>query len=174
MRPDYNKVNAMFSMLSSCSPGGVCRWTFLALAAYAANGLAAEPAAPDDAPSPSATVSAPDERRLSTHPFDTLAERDYALPAWEIVGFDVLVNRVNRFAGSQRENYQVTLDSIRRNLHSSWGTDRDPFEINQLGHPYQGAMYHGFARSAYWQSLGYTFAGSTFLGQDQFGVIDWR
>ena len=26
--------------------------------------------------------------------------------------------------------------------------DRDPFEINQLGHPYQGSMYHGFARSA--------------------------
>ena len=35
--------------------------------------------------------------------------------------------------------------------------------MNQLGHPYQGSMYHGFARSAglnYWESLGYTFAGS--------------
>ena len=34
---------------------------------------------------------------------------------------------------------------------------------NQFMHPYQGAMYHGFARSAglnYWESLGYTFAGS--------------
>ena len=42
-------------------------------------------------------------------------------------------------------------------------TDRDPFAINQFGHPYQGSMYHGFARSAglsYWESLGYTFAGS--------------
>jgi hypothetical protein len=53
--------------------------------------------------------------------------------------------------------------SIRRNLHSSWVVDRDPFEVNQLGHPYQGSMYHAFARSAglkYWESLGYAFAGS--------------
>src|SRR5690606_10301396 len=36
---------------------------------------------------------------------------------------------------------------------------------NQIGHPYQGSIYHGFARSAgldYWQSLGYSFAGSIF------------
>ena len=58
---------------------------------------------------------------------------------------------------------RVTTATIRRNLHSSWGTDRDPFNVNQLGHPYQGAMYHGFARSAglgYWESAGYAFAGS--------------
>jgi hypothetical protein len=55
------------------------------------------------------------------------------------------------------------LDSIRHNLHSSWGIDSDPFLTNQLGHPYQGSMYYGFARSAgfdFWPSLGYTFAGS--------------
>jgi hypothetical protein len=59
----------------------------------------------------------------------------------------------------------VSLKTIRRNLHSGWGTDRDPFEINQFGHPYQGSMYHGFARSAgfnYWESAGYAFAGSAF------------
>ena len=41
--------------------------------------------------------------------------------------------------------------------------DNDPFRTNQLGHPYQGSLYHGFARSAglnYWESAGYTFAGS--------------
>jgi hypothetical protein len=88
---------------------------------------------------------------------------DYVLPAWEIVAFQVLVNRANRWFGGERDDYKVTLDSIRRNLKSGWGTDKDPFETNQLGHPYQGAMYHGFARSAgldYWHSLGYTFAGS--------------
>ena len=45
---------------------------------------------------------------------------------------------------------------------SGW-YDSDPFGVNQFGHPYQGAMYHGFARSAgfdYWHSLGYAFAGS--------------
>lgn len=90
-------------------------------------------------------------------------EPSYALPALEIVGFDFLVNRINRRFGTGRDDYRVTTDSIRRNLHSSWGVDDDPFTTNQLGHPYQGSMYHGFARSAgfgYWTSLGYTFAGS--------------
>ncbi|HSN32498.1 MAG TPA: DUF3943 domain-containing protein [Ideonella sp.] len=85
------------------------------------------------------------------------------LPAWEIVGFQALVNRANRWFGSQPDDYRVSLPSIRRNLTSDWGTDKDPFRINQLGHPYQGAIYQGFARSAgfdYWHSLAYTFAGS--------------
>jgi hypothetical protein len=57
----------------------------------------------------------------------------------------------------------VTVGSIRRNLHSKWVVDDDPFHVNQLGHPYQGSMYHGFARSAglsYWEAAGYAFAGS--------------
>ncbi|MGE5320167.1 MAG: DUF3943 domain-containing protein [Hyphomicrobiaceae bacterium] len=135
-----------------------------ALTAYAANGLAASLAAPSALPDPAPrALLAGAEPSPSLGSAKTPTEPDYALPAWEIVGFEVLVNRVNHFAGSQRGDYEVTADSIRRNLRSSWGTDKDPFQINQLGHPYQGAMYHGFARSAgfdYWQSLGYTFAGS--------------
>jgi hypothetical protein len=53
--------------------------------------------------------------------------------------------------------------SVRRNLHSSWVEDRDPFEINQMGHPYQGSVYFNIARSnglTFWESLGYAFAGS--------------
>ena len=93
------------------------------------------------------------------------ANKSYEIPALEIVGFDVLLNRYNRFFGdrSYRDDYRVSTSSISRNLHSGWATDRDPFKVNQLGHPYQGSMYHGFARSAglgYWESLGYTFAGS--------------
>ncbi|HZT54702.1 MAG TPA: DUF3943 domain-containing protein, partial [Burkholderiaceae bacterium] len=88
---------------------------------------------------------------------------DLLLPAVEIVGFELLVNRANRAFGTGRDDYRVTAGSIRRNLRSGWGTDHDPFDINQLAHPVQGAMYHGFARSAglgYWPSLGMTFAGS--------------
>jgi hypothetical protein len=89
-------------------------------------------------------------------------EKSYSIPALEIVGFDLLVNRVNH-ATSGTTDYDVTWSSIRRNLRSSWGVDADEFKINQLGHPYQGSMYHGFARSAglnFWESMGYTFAGS--------------
>jgi hypothetical protein len=89
------------------------------------------------------------------------ANRSYAIPALEIVGFDFLLNRYdNAFEGPE---YKVTLDSIRRNLRHGWVADNDPFEVNQFLHPYQGGMYHGFARSAgldYWTAAGYTFLGS--------------
>jgi hypothetical protein len=91
-------------------------------------------------------------------------ERSYWIPALEIVGFDLLLNQFNRryFDGN---DYDTSLRTIRRNLRRDWVVENDPFDINQVGHPYQGSMYHGFARSAglgYWQSLGYTFAGSIF------------
>jgi len=93
------------------------------------------------------------------------ANKSYAIPALDILGFQLLVNRYNRCCGDKnsRDDYKVSASSIRRNLSSGWGTDNDPFRTNQLGHPYQGSMYHGFARSAglnYWESLGYAFAGS--------------
>lgn len=95
---------------------------------------------------------------------DTQANKSYLIPAVEIIGFDFLLNQFNRrYSGIS--DYDSNLTSIRRNLTSSWNDDRDPFNINQLGHPYQGSIYHGFARSAglnYWESLGYTLAGSTF------------
>jgi hypothetical protein len=87
--------------------------------------------------------------------------KSYAIPAAEIVGFDFLLNRIDHLMYGRE--YRVTGSTIRRNLRSSWNVDRDPYKVNQLLHPYQGAMYHGFARSAglnFWESLGYTFAGS--------------
>jgi uncharacterized protein DUF3943 len=88
--------------------------------------------------------------------------KNYFVPVLDIVVFDTLLNRFNyRFI--DRATYRVTTSSIRRNATSSWVLDNDPFSINQFLHPYQGSMYHGFARSAglnYWQSFVYTFAGS--------------
>jgi hypothetical protein len=120
--------------------------------------------APNAASAPSTGASAPspglgEPRKMPSQPID------YALPAIEIVGFDFLLNRLNYHFGSGKEDYHVTMDSIRRNLRSSWGTDDDPFNVNQLGHPYQGSMYFGFARSAgfnFWESAAYTFGGSAF------------
>ena len=92
------------------------------------------------------------------------ANKSYLIPAAEIVGFDFLLNQFNRrYSGIS--DYDSNLTTIRNNLSSSWRDDKDPFSINQLGHPYQGSMYHGFARSAglsYWESLGYTLGGSAF------------
>jgi hypothetical protein len=88
------------------------------------------------------------------------ANKSYLIPALDIIGFDILVNAVNR---PFSDDYHSTFSSIHRNLHSSWTVDSDPFKTNQLGHPYQGSMYHAFARSAglnYWEALAYTFVAS--------------
>lgn len=129
----------------------------------AAGSAWAEPAAPIAASSPAASASERVSSALDDDGPRGRTEPSYRLPAVEIVGFEFLLNRANRYFGSVRDDYRVTSTSIRRNLRSSWGTDHDPFQTNQLGHPYQGAMYHGFARSAgldYWHSLGYAFGGS--------------
>ena len=92
------------------------------------------------------------------------AARSYAIPAAEIVAFDVLLNLFDRQHFGCCD-FEVTTRSIRRNLRSSWVVDRDPFLVNQFGHPYQGSMYHGFARASglnFWEGLGYTFLGSAF------------
>ena len=89
------------------------------------------------------------------------ASKSYAIPALEILGFDFLLNRYDHV--HEGPEYRVTFDSIRSNLHHRWVADNDPFKVNQFLHPYQGSMYHGFARSAgldYWESAGYTFLGS--------------
>jgi hypothetical protein len=95
-------------------------------------------------------------------PPDPPFRANHVVPAFDIVLFDFLLNRYGeRFV--DRGSYDVSRESIRRNLQSPWVLDSDPFSTNQFLHPYQGAMYHGFARSAglnYWESLAYTFAGS--------------
>ena len=88
--------------------------------------------------------------------------KSYVLPVVEIVAMDALVNLGGR-ALLEPADFEVTPSSIRRNLRGPWVVDDDPFQINQFGHPYQGAMYHGIARSnglGYWPSMAYTFAGS--------------
>jgi hypothetical protein len=104
-------------------------------------------------PAPDAAPAVPGDNAQS--------DKRYGAAALEILGFQVLLNRFDR--AHFGKDYDVGIGSIRRNLHSSWVEDRDPFEINQMGHPYQGSVYFGLARSnglTFWESLGYSFAGS--------------
>lgn len=89
------------------------------------------------------------------------SRKSYVTPAVEIVGFDVLLNVFDRIVLG--DEFKSNLTTIRRNLRGRWVIEGDPYTINQLGHPYQGSIYHGFARSAglnYWESLGYSLAAS--------------
>jgi hypothetical protein len=95
---------------------------------------------------------------------DIAARKSYVIPAAEIVVFDTLLNLYDRHHYGCCD-FDSNLHTIRRNLRSSWVVDSDPFVVNQLGHPYQGSMYHGFARASglnFWEGLGYTFLGSAF------------
>ena len=89
-------------------------------------------------------------------------ERSVALPALEIVTFDLLLSNFNR-AFSGVDDYDVSWHSIRHNLRGPWVVDNDPFSTNQFAHPYQGSLYHAAGRSlglGYWQASALTFAGS--------------
>jgi len=88
--------------------------------------------------------------------------KSFLIPAVDIVGFEFLLNQLNRQFNSE-DVYRTDFASIEHNLHSGWVIDNDPFATNQFLHPYQGSVYHGFARSAglnYWEALGYDFGGS--------------
>jgi hypothetical protein len=88
--------------------------------------------------------------------------KSYLIPALDILGFQFLLNAYDR-RYDQEDSYGSDLSSIDHNLHAGWVIDHDPFATNQFLHPYQGSIYHGFARSAglnYWESLAYDFAGS--------------
>ena len=149
------------------TPGGAVLSSVFALAlTMPCTGLSQDSAARLKPPSSvSREAAAAAAAPTSTEPklnWETGAGKSYVIPALEILGFDFLLNRINQSRYGCCD-YDVTMSTIRRNLHSSWKDDRDPFQVNQLGHPYQGSMYHGFARSAglsYWESLGYTFMGS--------------
>ncbi len=95
---------------------------------------------------------------------DIEMNKDYLIPAEEIVGFNTLLNRYNhRFIDKQV--YGTTFQTVKDNLSQKWIVDGDPFAVNQFMHPYQGSIYFGLARStglSYWESLGYTFGGSLF------------
>ena len=129
-------------------------------------GMAEEPSYPAtlklpdlSQPHPATDDAAPHAPVLS---WETGAGKSYLIPALEIVGFQFLLNQFDRHFIDD-PTYSSNWSSIQQNASHKWVVDNDPFSINQFGHPYQGSMYYGFARSAglnYWESLAYTFAGS--------------
>jgi hypothetical protein len=98
------------------------------------------------------------------------ADKSYLIPAVEIPAFIVLLNLYDRHASpdsvepSGKKTYSTNLSTFWDHVvHGPWVVDEDSFAMNQFGHPYQGSMYYGFARSAglnYWESLVYTNVGS--------------
>ncbi|MHB8481354.1 MAG: DUF3943 domain-containing protein [Nitrospiria bacterium] len=112
---------------------------------------------------PAPLSAAPTTPTPDTAEWETRAHRSYGIPGLEVIGFVALLNQLDRhFVDSYV--YGTDFSTFRNNLTGGkWVVDRDPFAINQFMHPYQGSIFHGFARSAglnFWESFGYAFAGS--------------
>jgi hypothetical protein len=108
------------------------------------------------------TGSAEERAAAPVLSWETGEGKSYYIPALEIPAFIAGLNLFNRYF-IDPDVYGTDGHSIWKNLKSAQVIDKDPFSVNQLGHPYQGSIYYGFARSAglnYWQSLGYSLAGS--------------
>ncbi|MBU1710468.1 MAG: DUF3943 domain-containing protein [Proteobacteria bacterium] len=110
----------------------------------------------------------PDDPK-SAMSWETGAGKSYLIPALEIPTFLIVLNVYDRYVYSDLEEngkkvYDTDLQTFRDHvIDGPWGVDTDAFSINQFAHPYQGSMYHGFARSAglnYWESCLYTNLGS--------------
>jgi hypothetical protein len=96
-------------------------------------------------------------------------EKSYLIPALEVTGFLTSLNLIarQRYA-SLNENGQKVYSTSPATAWSqlrreNWKFDADPFDTNNLRHPYQGAMMYGFARSSglnFWESLIYSNLGS--------------
>ena len=95
--------------------------------------------------------------------------KSFLIPALEIPGFVVLLNGFDRLAFPNkrkegRRAYNTTPSTTWEHLHrQNWHFDNDTFQVNQFGHPYEGATMYGLARSSglnFWQSLIYSHAGS--------------
>jgi hypothetical protein len=145
-------------------------------------GFTAEPAATDTPVK--AAVAAVDNVLITTPPpppnvrkpvlsWGEGTGKNRLLPAFEILGFEALLNVYGRLVypnlvdpnySEGHKVYSVTPSTAWRHLAKGpWGFDGDSFQVNQLQHPYQGAVYQGFARSAglgFWESSVYTFLGS--------------
>jgi hypothetical protein len=102
-------------------------------------------------------------------PWGSPGSKSYLIPALEIPAFVLALNGASRLLYSDqaqdgKKEFATDFSTFWDHLvRGPWQTDRDPFRVNQVLHPYQGSFYHGFARSAglnYWESMGYTFAGS--------------
>ena len=124
--------------------------------------LAQNPTGATDTPPKPSSEETPAKPKKPLRFEETKAGKSYLLPAGEIVGFNILLNRFNYYF-VDKEVYGVTYQTIRQNLTATWVVDTDPFAVNQFMHPYQGSIYYGLARSTgldYWESLWYTLGGS--------------
>lgn len=90
------------------------------------------------------------------------AEKNYLLPAVEIIGLNLSLGAVNTYIFDQ-DYAKISWRTIEDNFKTGFVWDEDNFLMNQFLHPFHGANYFNAARSnglSFWASAPYTFGGS--------------
>jgi len=123
---------------------------------------AAATAAPSASPPPT-----PARKKLPPLTVDYNASADvrgagnYLWPVVGVVGINLVSWGIPYAAGSAFVQVEPSMWAANFRTGPQW--DDGEFEINQLGHPYMGALYFSAARSnglTFWESAPYTFVGS--------------
>ncbi|MCF8242089.1 MAG: DUF3943 domain-containing protein [Melioribacteraceae bacterium] len=89
-------------------------------------------------------------------------EKNYLLPAVEVIGLNLTLGAVNNYIFDQ--NFaKISFGSIKDNFKTGFAWDEDNYLMNQFFHPFHGANYFNSARSnglSFWESVPYTLGGS--------------
>ena len=93
---------------------------------------------------------------------ETNIEKNYWLPAVEIIGLNFAVWGYHRYLSG--ENWSnISWNTISDNFKTGFVWDNDGYLTNQFWHPYHGSNYYNAARSnglGFWESAPYAFFGS--------------
>jgi hypothetical protein len=87
---------------------------------------------------------------------------DYVIPVGSLLAVNLTFWAVARYGLGADYSY-IGADSVAANFDVGFTWDADAFPTNQIGHPYQGVLYHAGARSlgfGFWGSVPYTVLGS--------------
>lgn len=103
----------------------------------------------------------PAEPTDASYERDVATSRSYVIPALEATSLLILTNIGARIAGQPWA--ESSPDTMWHNITHKWVYDNDTFSVNQLGHPYGGALLFTSARSSghgFWTSFSYASVGS--------------
>jgi hypothetical protein len=176
---DLSQFKAAFSKVARLLKKPLPALFFAAAFAYAdpaANAAGSGAAA--GGPSLAATSSAP--TAANPEAASSADSPRYGVALAEILGNNLVVNLFDRFIDEpffpmkgDNEWADSTPQSAWANLVNPWHFDQDPWMVNEVGHPIQGALYFTAGRSNgldFWESAAGTLLGS--FTWKLFGEVD--
>ncbi len=93
-------------------------------------------------------------------------EKNYWVPTVGVLGVNGVFAFWNRFVTKKPYGY-INLESVKDNFRHGWVWDDNNWNVNQIGHPYQGGLYYSMAKY-----YGHGYIASTLF--TMFGSWQWE